>query len=176
MTLTNEELRAPHKGINSKTFRERLTGLKHDVAPGIGGLRNEHLLLLLLNPDRQMTLSVAAAVDHMYDYANAVVKVALPPYFYIVFVVCRLVPANKIHPANLPPVHHRTADLSTSADLRGVSSHGHSSITGSKTPTTKLWPQSRMVLASVGASPSQLLVFRQCWMPTLASVSSKKTL
>ena len=42
--ITEAELQSPHKGINSETFHERLKGLNHNVAPGIGGLRNKHLL------------------------------------------------------------------------------------------------------------------------------------
>ena len=102
-SLTEAELQSPRKGINSETFRKRLKGLNHDVAPGIGGLRNEHLLLLLINPDQQMTPSAAAAVDHLYDFSNAVVKVEFPSYFYTLFVACCIVPANKINPADLSP-------------------------------------------------------------------------
>ena len=101
--LTEEELQAPRKGIDRDVFRKRLSQLKHDIAPGLGCLRNEHLLALLLNPDRQMTPSAAAAVDHLHDYANAAVQVQMPQYFYTVFVGCRLVLANKINPKDLPP-------------------------------------------------------------------------
>ena len=71
--LTEAELRVPRKGINSKVFRTILRQLKHDVAPGLGCLRNEHLLALLINPDRQMTLGAALAVDNLHDYVNAIV-------------------------------------------------------------------------------------------------------
>ena len=50
--LTVEELRSQRKGINSEVFQDKLKGLKHDVAPGIGGLHNRHLLLLMINLDR----------------------------------------------------------------------------------------------------------------------------
>ena len=102
-SLTEAELQSPRKGINSETFRKRLKGLNHDVAPGIGCLCNEHLLALPINPDRQMTPGAAAAIDHLYDFANAVVKIESPSYFYTAFVACHLVPANKVNPDNLPP-------------------------------------------------------------------------
>ena len=101
--LTVEEFQSPCKGINSEVFRETLKGLRHDVAPGIGGLRNKHLVSLMVKPDRQMVPSAAAAVDHLVGFANAVVKVEMPSYFYTVFVACRLVPANKVNPVDLPP-------------------------------------------------------------------------
>ena len=71
----------------------------------MGCLRNEHLLALLLNADRQMTPSAASVVDNFYDSADAVVKVKvqLPPYFYSAWVACRLVPADKDDPDGLPP-------------------------------------------------------------------------
>ena len=61
------------------------------------------MLALLINPDREMTPSAAAVVDNLTEYANAVVKVELPAYFYVGWVACRLVPANKEDPAELPP-------------------------------------------------------------------------
>ncbi|EJK70875.1 hypothetical protein THAOC_07730, partial [Thalassiosira oceanica] len=45
----------------------------------------------------------AAVIDEYLDYANAVVKVQLPPYFYAAWVACRLVPVNKVSPRDLPP-------------------------------------------------------------------------
>ena len=53
--LSNEDLEKPRRGISREIFAKQIAGLKHDVAPGLGCLRNEHLLALLLNPDRQMT-------------------------------------------------------------------------------------------------------------------------
>ena len=71
-------------GISRELFAKQIAGLKHDVAPGLGCLRNEHLLALaiLLNPDRQITPSAAQVVDHFYGYADAVVKVQLSTCFY----------------------------------------------------------------------------------------------
>lgn len=83
-------------------MREKIKQLKSDVAPGLGCLRNEHLSVLLLNPDRPVTPSASAAVDNLLDYSNAVVQVELPPYFYAAWVACRLVAANKLSPRDLP--------------------------------------------------------------------------
>jgi len=40
-------------------------------------MRNEHLLVLMLNPEQYVTPSSAAAVDNLYDYihAHVIVKV-----------------------------------------------------------------------------------------------------
>jgi len=41
-------------------------------------------------------------VDNLFDWANAIVKVQLPPYFYAAWTVSRLVPANKVDLDDLP--------------------------------------------------------------------------
>ena len=74
-----------------------------DVAPGLGCLRNEHLLALAVNQSHQMLPSTAAAIHNYLDYANAVVLVHMPDYFYAAWVSSCLVPANKVHPDDLPP-------------------------------------------------------------------------
>ena len=101
--LSTEELQAPRKGIDRATFIRVLRQLKTDVSPGLGCLRNEHLLALLLSPERQVTPSAAAVIDEYLDYANAIVKVQMPPYFFKAFVASRLVPVNKTSPDDLPP-------------------------------------------------------------------------
>ena len=78
-------------------------GLKHNVAPGLGCLQNEHLLALNLNPARKMTLSAANAVDELFPLRSPIVRVLLPESFYQAWVACRMVPANKLLPDDLPP-------------------------------------------------------------------------
>ena len=56
-----------------------------------------------MNPKRQMTPSAAAAFDNFYEYAKAVVEMQLPEYFYTMWVVGRMVPANKEHPNDRIP-------------------------------------------------------------------------
>ena len=112
--------------MNPACITEPLT---HDTAPGLGCLRNEHLAALNLNPDRQMSPSAAATIDNYLEYANAVVKVLFPPYFYSAWVASRLVPANKVPVEDLPPgtipdciVNQLTLAVPNDVDL----SHGHS--------------------------------------------------
>ena len=50
--LTNDKLQAKRKGISRKDLETQLHHLKQDVSPGLGCVRNEHLLALILNPDR----------------------------------------------------------------------------------------------------------------------------
>ena len=104
--LLEEELQVPHRGIDGEFLRQKIKKLKHDVAPELGCIRNEHLLTITLNPDCQMKPSVTAAVNNLLDYANAVVLFQTPSYFYNTWVGCRLVPANKVNP--LPPTWHNT--------------------------------------------------------------------
>ena len=56
-----------------------------------------------MNEKRQQTPSAAAAVDNLCDYANAMVSVEFPRYFYVAWLATRLVPANKTDPDDLPP-------------------------------------------------------------------------
>ena len=55
--LTETELGATQKGINREVFDLKLKKLKHNVAPGLGCLHNEHLLALLFSSERQGTIS-----------------------------------------------------------------------------------------------------------------------
>jgi len=51
-----------------------------------------------------MTPSATAAFGNLWSFANAVVRVGLPMYFYTAWAAaCRLVSANKVDPDDLPP-------------------------------------------------------------------------
>ena len=95
-------MRAARKGIDKKTLREVLHGLSHDTSPGLGGERNEHLTVLLFNEQREVTSRAQSAFENMFDFANDVVQVNLPGYFYRVWVAHRLVSTNNVHPSELP--------------------------------------------------------------------------
>ena len=56
-----------------------------------------------MNKKRQQTPSAVGAVDNLCDYANAIVSVKLPRYFYVAWLVTKLVPAKKTNPDDLPP-------------------------------------------------------------------------
>ena len=114
--LTEEELGYQRKSLDRDWFIAKLLGLKHDVAPGLGCLRNEHILALALNPNREAPPGAKAAVNNYLEYACSVVLVELPKYFYAAWVACRLVPANKVDPDELPP--------GTPADYRPVNIGG----------------------------------------------------
>ena len=51
--LTAAEPETLRKGLSREVFGDKLRELKHDIAPGLGCLRNEYLLTLNLNPERQ---------------------------------------------------------------------------------------------------------------------------
>ena len=91
---------ARRRGIDREVFMKELGKLDHDVAEGLGGLRNEHLTCLLFNPQREVTPGAAAAADNLYAFADNVVQCRLPPYFYKGYVATRL-PANKVDPSTL---------------------------------------------------------------------------
>jgi hypothetical protein len=101
--MTPEEKEKARKGITRKAFDERLRGLKPDTAPGLDMLRNEHLSSLQLSPNRVASPGARAAVDDYFEYANHVVKVEMPDWFYTAMVSSRLVPARKVHPDDREP-------------------------------------------------------------------------
>ena len=80
--LTEEALSYTWKSLNWDWFIAKLTGLRHDVAPGLGYLRNEHPMALVLNPGLETTLCAKAAVDNYSKYACLVVLVELSTHFY----------------------------------------------------------------------------------------------
>ena len=61
------------------------------------------IFTILLNPDTQMTPGAADAADKLCDYADTVVRVDLPPYFYTAWITCRLVLTNKKNLGLLEP-------------------------------------------------------------------------
>ena len=63
------------KASMEKSFHKKLKQLKHDVAPGLGCLRNENMLSLRLNPDRHMTPNIAAAMINFLDYDSTIVTI-----------------------------------------------------------------------------------------------------
>ena len=65
--LTATELGKPRKGIDREAFDLKLMKLKHDVAPGLGCLRNEHLLALLFSSKQQVTPSARDAATNYFD-------------------------------------------------------------------------------------------------------------
>jgi hypothetical protein len=104
-----------------------------------------------------MMPSAAAAIDNYLDYANAVVQVQMPDYFYIAWVSSCLVPANKVHSDDLPPW--------TPLDCRPVNigSAKHRQITrvlfdkDPKATLTRLLPQFKMDMEHRQESQSQHL-------------------
>ena len=81
--LTDDELSHPQKEVDSNVLHVRLRQLKHNVAPCLEGLHNEHLLALLLSNKRQQSSSAVNATSNFVEYANAIVTVELRRYFYV---------------------------------------------------------------------------------------------
>ena len=100
--LTEEELSYPRKGITQKVFEDKHLHLHHDTAPGIDCLRNEHLTGILFSKNRKVSAEARAAATNLFQFANNVVLVNLPTWFYTAWLATRLVPANKVHPKDLP--------------------------------------------------------------------------
>ena len=72
--LSDGELSHDRRGIDREVFMKELGKLDHDVAEGLGGLRNEHLTALLFNPHREVTPGAEAAADDLYAFADNVVN------------------------------------------------------------------------------------------------------
>ena len=63
-SLTELHLGAVRKGLDKKRFTDELGWLKFNTAPGLGGLRNGHLIALKLNAKRFMTPSASAVMGN----------------------------------------------------------------------------------------------------------------
>ena len=48
--LTHAELNVQRKSLSKEVLRWEILALKHDSAPGIGCLRKEHLIAIIMNP------------------------------------------------------------------------------------------------------------------------------
>ncbi|EJK69331.1 hypothetical protein THAOC_09421, partial [Thalassiosira oceanica] len=58
--------------LDREVFFKELSKLDHDMAPGLGGLQNEHLTA------REVTPGAASAADDLYAFADNVVQCRLP--------------------------------------------------------------------------------------------------
>ena len=65
--ITESEASSASKGINKKTLREVLTGLKHDTSQGLGRERKEHLIILRFYQHREVSSRAASAFDNMFE-------------------------------------------------------------------------------------------------------------
>ena len=100
--LTHDQLSYGRYTIDLDEMSKVLQGLDSDTGPGIGGLRNEHLLALA-RPRTNFSIPAAAtAVDSFALLGTDVVAGRLPPWFYIVYTATRLVPGNKEKPTGDP--------------------------------------------------------------------------
>ena len=57
------QLGAVRKGMDRNTFTEELGRLKFNTAAGLGGLRNDHLIALKINPKCFITPSASVVMD-----------------------------------------------------------------------------------------------------------------
>ena len=96
--LLNEILQHSRKLLDHNKFIDDLQHLPTDSALCLDGLRYKHLKPLFC----EVPAEAQQAVEELYQLSNSIVQVNLPPYFYAGHVSTRLVPANKIHPRDLP--------------------------------------------------------------------------
>ena len=80
--LPIEILQHARKGLDHDKFIEDLLHLPTDSAPGLDGLRNEHLKPLLFGPNRDVPAEAWQAVEEFYQLSNQIVQVNLSSYFY----------------------------------------------------------------------------------------------
>ena len=99
--LTTDQIAAQRHGILPEHLRKAIRELSSDVAPGLGGIRNEHITSILFSDQRDVTELAKSAVDHVCELANAIHTGDLPDHFYAVYVATRLVAANKKEPGAL---------------------------------------------------------------------------
>jgi hypothetical protein len=100
--ITPEQLSHGRFAIDHEEMVKTIRGLDSDTGPGIGGLRNEHLLALA-RPRTKFTIpAAAAAVESFSLLGSDVVTGRLPPWWYNTYIATRLVPGNKDKPTGDP--------------------------------------------------------------------------
>ena len=99
--MTTDQIATQRHGILPEHLHKAIRELSRDVAPGLGGIRNEHITSILFSDQRDVTELAKSAVDHVCELANAIHTGDLPDHFYAVYVATRLVAANKKEPGAL---------------------------------------------------------------------------
>ena len=95
---TEEQLNHNRQELIKEEFLKLLRQLPNLRSPGLGGLRNEHLLALVF-PAFSGASPKALAAEH--NLAQLIVTGALPQYFYTCFTAVLCVPINKKAPEEL---------------------------------------------------------------------------
>jgi hypothetical protein len=83
--------------LDQAEFRKLLRGLANLRTPGLGGLRNEHLLALVFPAHSGASPKALDAENQLFRLAQHIVKGTMPSYFYTLFTSVRCVPLNKKH-------------------------------------------------------------------------------
>eukprot|EP00957_Ditylum_brightwellii_P103385 7878247-Ditylum_brightwellii.AAC.1 len=73
----------PRQGITPEHLKKAIKELSSDVAPDLGGCRNEHITSILFSSERDVPPLAKAAVDHITGLANAVHTGDMSDPFYI---------------------------------------------------------------------------------------------
>ena len=98
---TDEQLQHTRAELDPKQFAKALRSLNNLIAPGLGGLRNEHLLALVFPDFSGASSEAQEAENHLFQLAQLITKGALPPYFYTCYTAVRCIPINKQKPEDL---------------------------------------------------------------------------
>ena len=98
---TEEQLSHDRLQLVKADFLQLLRQLLNLRAPGLGGLRNEHLLALVFPAFSGASSKALEAEHHLFNLAQQIVTGALPQYFYTCFTAVRCVPLNKKNPEEI---------------------------------------------------------------------------
>jgi hypothetical protein len=100
-TLNDEDFDSERATLDKDLFRKTILGLRREVSPGPGNLRNEHLSALIFNPESKVSDQASAAFDHLFEVAETIVSGRLPWYFYVAWTTTSLSAVNKLDPETL---------------------------------------------------------------------------
>eukprot|EP00957_Ditylum_brightwellii_P147422 11225703-Ditylum_brightwellii.AAC.1 len=93
--LTTDQIATQRHGILPEHLCKAIRELLSDVAPGLGGIRNEHIASILFSDQQDVTELAKSAADHVCELANAINTGDLPDHFYVVYVATMLIAAYK---------------------------------------------------------------------------------
>ena len=66
-----------------KKNKESVKKFSPEISPGLGGLQNKHLTVIIFNRTKSVSLAAHGAFDEFFEYAPNVVSGDMPSYFFI---------------------------------------------------------------------------------------------
>ena len=92
---TDEQFNHSRANLDFGILKRKISSLKPRVAPGIGGLRNEHLTSIVFTDRSNASPKAKSAIHSFHELGNQIVKGNLPWFFYVAWTASGLTAMNK---------------------------------------------------------------------------------